>query len=56
MKTIAGTAATTLTATAWTNPSVSPFARGQRVFFRVAAVNVIGLGTSAQTPGFVTVQ
>lgn len=66
MKTISGTPATattpwvppatTWTANAWTTPAVAPFVRGQRVFFRVAAVNVIGAGPSAQTTGFVTVQ
>jgi hypothetical protein len=58
IKTISGTPATATTpwvppATTWT---VTGLKLNQRLFFRVAATNVIGMGPSTQTAGFVTVQ
>jgi hypothetical protein len=46
--------------TPWVSPATtwtfSPFTRNQRVFFRVAAINAVGMGPSVATPGFITVQ
>jgi predicted phage tail protein len=51
-KTITSTAGTP-PATTWTFTGLT---KGQRLFFRVAAVNGVGTGGSATTSGFVTVQ